>query len=457
MNLFLPSDQRPLHFVGIGGAGMGALALVALSRGLPVSGSDLDVSGCADLVARGARINSGHSAANVGMARAVVVSAAIPAGHVEVAEARARGIPVVTRKDALAGLIGSTRSVAISGTHGKTTTTVMTTEALAAAGFEVTGLAGGRVESWGGNARLGGDELFVVEADEYDQAFLTLHPTIAVVNNVESDHLECYGSLDALEGAFVTFAARAERALVGNDSPGADRVAARLSPRSTWRFGPGATDLNLTDIEATPTGTTATVTAPGAGAFALSLRVPGLHNLRNATAALGSVLALGGDAAAAARALGEFTGVGRRFDRLGEFGGVAIVDDYAHHPTEIRATLAAARQAFPLRRIVAAFQPHLFSRTALHHDAMGSALGLADFAIVTDVYPAREQPMPGITGILVADAARRHGVTTVYQPARADLARTTLAALAPGDVLLTLGAGDITHLGRELRPMLERE
>jgi UDP-N-acetylmuramate--alanine ligase len=169
------------------------------------------------------------------------------------------------------------------------------------------------------------------------------------------------------------------------------------------------------------------------------------------------VLALGGDAAAAARALGEFTGVGRRFDRLGEFGGVAIVDDYAHHPTEIRATLAAARQAFPLRRIVAAFQPHLFSRTALHHEEMGSALGLADFAIVTDVYPAREQPMPGITGVLVADAARRHGVTTVYQPARADLARTTLAALAPGDVLLTLGAGDITHLGRELRPMLEPE
>jgi UDP-N-acetylmuramate--alanine ligase len=457
MNLFLPSDRRPLHFVGIGGAGMSALAMVALSRGLRVSGSDLDISGCGDLVARGAKVFRGHSGEQIGDARAVVASAAIPVSHVEVVAARARGIPVIQRKEALAGLIGSARSVAVAGTHGKTTTTVMTTEALAAAGFAVTGLAGGRVEAWGGNARLGGDDLYVVEADEYDQAFLTLHPTIAVVNNVEADHLECYGSLDDLERAFVTFAGRAERVLVGNDSTGADRVAASLSPSRTWRFGPGDTDVALRDIHTTSDGTTATLTLPGRGALQLKLQVPGLHNLRNATAAVGVVLALGGDPVPALEALAGFRGVGRRFDRLGTFGGVTIVDDYAHHPTEIAATLAAARQAFPSRMIVAAFQPHLFSRTALQHDAMGRALAGADLAVVTDVYPAREQPVPGVTGELVSEAARRHGVRTVYQADRARLGRTVADLLHPGDVLLTLGAGDITQLGREVRTLLEAQ
>lgn len=457
MNLFLPSDPRPLHFVGIGGAGMSALAMVALSRGLPVSGSDLDVSGCGDLVARGARVFRGHAGEHVGNARAVVASAAIPVSHVEVVAARARGIPVVPRKEALAGLIGSARSVGIAGTHGKTTTTAMTTEAMAAAGFAVTGLAGGRVEAWGGNARLGGDELYVVEADEYDQAFLTLHPTIAVVINVEADHLECYGSLDDLERAFVTFAGRAERALVGNDSPGADRVAALLSPSRTWRFGPDAADLALHDIRATPEGTTASLTIPGGASLPIRLQVPGLHNLRNATAAVGAVIALGGDPAPAVDALGAFRGVGRRFDRLGTIAGVTIVDDYAHHPTEIVVTLAAARQVFPSRTLVAVFQPHLFSRTALHHDAMGQALAAADLAVVTDVYPAREQPMPGVTGELVAESARRHGVRTLYQPNRAELGRTVTDLLHPGDVLLTLGAGDITQLGREVRTLLEAE
>lgn len=457
MNLFLPSDQRPLHFVGIGGAGMSALAMVALSRGLRVSGSDLDTSGCGDLVARGAHVFRGHAADHVGDARAVVASAAIADSHVEVAAARALGIPVVSRKEALAGLIGTARSVGIAGTHGKTTTTVMTTEALAAAGFAVTGLAGGRVESWGGNARLGGDELYVVEADEYDQAFLTLHPTIAVVNNVEADHLECYGSLDDLERAFVTFAGRAERALVGNDSPGADRVAASLSPSRTWRFGPDAADFSLEHIQTTAAGTTATLVMPGRASLPLALPVPGLHNLRNATAAVGAVIALGGDPARAIEALAGFRGVGRRFERLGTFKGITIVDDYAHHPTEITATLAAARQAFPSRTLIAVFQPHLFSRTALHHEAMGKALGSADLAIVTDVYPAREQPVPGVTGQLVADSARSQGVRSLYDPDRAGLGRRVADLLHPGDVLLTLGAGDITTLGREVRTLLEAE
>ena len=457
MNLFLPSDARPLHFVGVGGAGMSALAMVALSRGIPVSGSDLDVSGCGDLIAKGARIFAGHAWEHVGDVRAVVASAAIPAAHVELAAARALGIPVVPRKEALAGLIGTARSVGIAGTHGKTTTTAMTTEALAAAGFAVTGLAGGRVDAWGGNARLGGNELYVVEADEYDQAFLTLHPTIAVVNNVEADHLECYGSLDDLERAFVTFAGRAERALVGNDSPGADRVAARLSPSKTWRFGPDAEGLGLRDIRTTAEGTSALLTMPDRSTAPIELGIPGVHNLRNATAAVGVVLALGGNPVPALSALAEFRGVGRRFERLGTFGGITIVDDYAHHPTELSATLRAARQAFPSRSLVAVFQPHLFSRTALHHEAMGTALAGADLAVITEVYPAREAPLPGVTGELVAESARRHGVRVVYQPERGALGRTVADLLHPGDVLLTLGAGDITHLGREVRTLLEAE
>jgi UDP-N-acetylmuramate--alanine ligase len=455
MNLFLPSGPRPLHFVGIGGAGMSALALIALRKGLPVSGSDVDITGCADLLAAGATIFSGHSAEFVDNARAVVVSAAIPSGHVEVAAANLQGIPVVPRKAALAGLIGAARCIGIAGTHGKTTTTAMTTEALAAVGLAVTGIAGGRVDAWGGNARLGGDDLFVVEADEYDQAFLTLQPTIAVVNNVEADHLECYGSLAALEDAFVTFASRAQRALVGNDSSGADRVADRLAADRVWRFGPGSADLRLDSIEASPTQTRAALTLPGRGTVTLELRLPGVHNLRNATAAIGVVAALGADPAPALRALAEFGGVGRRFDRLGDFGGVTIVDDYAHHPTELRATLAAARQAFPGRRLIAVFQPHLYSRTAEHADAMGAALAAADLAVVTDVYPAREQPMAGVTGQLVADAALRYGAAVLYQPSRAALGRKLAELLRPGDVVLTLGAGDITLLARELRASLE--
>jgi UDP-N-acetylmuramate--alanine ligase len=435
---------------------MSALALIALRRGLAVSGSDEDIAGCGDLIAAGATIMQGRAPALAAAARAVIVSAAIPDEHPEVQAARSRGLAVVPRKHALARLIGKTRSVAIAGTHGKTTTTVMTTEALRGAGLGVTGIAGGRVDSWGGNALIGGEELFVVEADEYDKAFLTLDPTVAVVNNVEADHLECYGSLEALEQAFVAFAGRAERVLVGNDSEGADRVAAGLPADRVWRFGPSAPDIRVESIESDPAGSRATIMFPTGGSASIALQVPGMHNLRNATAALGVVAALGGNLAAAAAALASFGGVGRRFERLGETAGVMFVDDYAHHPTEVRATLAAARQAFPGRRLVAVFQPHLYSRTAEHGDALGDALAAADLVVVADVYPAREAPIPGVTGERVANAARDRGVQTVYEPVRDALGERVAPLLNAGDVVLTLGAGDITRLGPELRGRLAR-
>jgi UDP-N-acetylmuramate--alanine ligase len=453
--LFDPADPRPVHFLGLSGAGMSALALAALKRGVAVSGCDTETAAFADLRAAGAVAFHHPDVSHLDGVRALVVTAAAAADHPEILAARAAGIPVIPRKEALAGLVNGTTLVAIAGTHGKTTTTVMTTEALRGAGLRPSGLAGGRVASWGGNAHLDGTDLFVVEADEYDQAFLTLAPTIAVVNNVEADHLECYGSVEAMEEAYATFAGRASRVLIGNADPGSDRLAARLGDL-VWRFGPDANAIQLTPRHAGPDGTTADVTFPDGRHLALALRVPGLHNLRNAGAALGVAHALGADIAGAARALGEFTGVGRRFDRLGDSHGVTLVDDYAHHPTELVATLAAARQTFPGRRLVAVFQPHLYSRTAAHGVAMGEALAVADLIVVTDVYPSREAPMPGITGRIVADAAIAAGAVVCYAPSRRDLGVEVAGMLREGDVLITLGAGDVTLVGPEVRRLREQ-
>lgn len=455
MELFSPADRRAVHFVGIGGAGMSALASIACRRGVAVSGCDSDPAGAADVAALGAAISEGHSPDHVEGVRAVVVTAAVGREHPELARARELGIPVVPRKEALAELVAGRRLVAAAGTHGKTTTTVMATEALAAAGLDPTGLAGGRVSTWGGNARLAGDDLFVVEADEYDKAFLTLHPTVAIVNNVEADHLECYGSLAALEDAFAEFAGRAETVLVGADDAGAARIAARVRHKRVWRFGTGVgSELRITNLRQEAELTSAELLFPDGRHVTLRLRVPGLHNIRNAAGALGAVVALGGDLDRAVEALGEFRGVGRRFDRLGEAGGVAIVDDYAHHPSELVATLAAARQAYPGRRLVAVFQPHLYSRTQQHGAAMGLALAAADVVVVTEVYAAREQPIDGVTGRQVAEAARAAGATVHFEGDRAALGSRVAAVLAPGDVMLTLGAGDITRLGPELAARL---
>jgi len=273
MNLFLPSDPRPVHFVGIAGAGMSALAAVALRRGVRVTGSDRWPDGAPDLTRQGAEVLHGHHPEVVASARAVVVSAAVPEDDPEVRRARELAIPVVPRKRALALLVAGGRTVAVAGTHGKTTTTAMATEALAAAGFDPTGLAGGRVASWGGNARHGGDAVFVVEADEYDQAFLELRPEVAVVTNVEPDHLECYeGSVPRLESAFAEFAVRASTVVAGNADEGTERVAqlvaARFAEAGTgrvWRFGPGAGDLDIVTMTAGAPGSRAQVRLPGAG------------------------------------------------------------------------------------------------------------------------------------------------------------------------------------------------
>jgi len=296
----------------------------------------------------------------------------------------------------------------------------------------------------------------VVEADEFDRAFLSLAPTVAVVNNVEADHLECYGTVQALEDAFVQFAGRARRVIAGADDAGAGRVAARVSG-PVWRVGLARdADVRIADPELDDAGSRARVVLPDGRELRLALRVPGLHNLRNAGAALAVACELGADVEACIAALAGFAGVARRFERLGEARGVTVVDDYAHHPTEVRATLAAARQAFPRRRVVAVFQPHLYSRTALHGEALGRELAAADVVVVAPVYGAREQPILGVTADLVARGAARAGATTVAVRERAALTERVAHTVRAGDVVFTLGAGDITGVGPELLQALGR-
>src|SRR5437762_2295061 len=457
MTLFGPADPRPVHFMGIGGAGMSALAMVARQRGVRVTGCDTDPSGAADLAASGVEVWQGHDPRHLEGVRAVVVTAAVGQDHPELKRARELEIPVIRRADALGQVVAGGTLVAVAGTHGKTTTTVMVTEALTAAGRNPTGLVGGRVTRWGGNARLGGTELYVVEADEYDQAFLSLAPTVAVVNNVEADHLECYGdSVAALEQAFVDFAGRARRVIAGADDVGAMRVAAALTT-PVWRVGLATdADVRIASPELGERGSAARIELPGGEAVRLALQVPGLHNLRNAAAALAVALELGADLERCITALERFTGVARRFERVGEARGVTIVDDYAHHPTEVLATLAAARQTFPRRRVVAVFQPHLSSRTALHGEALGRALASADVVVVAPIYGAREQPLPGVTAELVARGAERAGAATVAVRDRAALVDVVAERVRPGDVVFTLGAGDVTRVGPELLQHLGR-
>ncbi len=450
MPLFTPDDPRPVHFLGIAGAGMSALALLARHRGVAVTGCDIEPSGASDAARAGADIFSGHDPAHVTGVRGVVYTAAVGPEHPELTAARAAGIPVMRRADALHEAIAEGVVVAVAGTHGKTTTSVMTTEALRAVGQRPTGLVGGRVAAWNGNALLDGDEVYVVEADEYDRAFLSLWPDVAVVTNVEADHLECYGDVATLEEAFVTFAARATRVLAGADDAGARRVAARVP--NVWTVGMADdADVRVTDIQTGAEHTTARVALPGGmGAVTLRLQVPGIHNLRNAAMALAVVAVRERDVAAAAGALERFGGVGRRFEIVGQTAGITIVDDYAHHPTEVAVTLAAARQRFPRARLVAVFQPHLYSRTQVHGEALGITLSLADVVVVTEVYAARERPIAGVSGKRVVDAAKRAGADTHWVDDRANVTDVVAGIARTGDVVMTLGAGDITAVGREL-------
>jgi UDP-N-acetylmuramate--alanine ligase len=464
MPLLLASDPRPVHFVGIAGAGMSALAELFVRRGARVTGCDAHAAGADDLRALGVDVVEGHDPSHVRDARAVVVTSAVPKDHPELAAARAAGLPVIRRAEALAEAVAGGLTIGIAGTHGKTTTTVLTTEALASAGLEPTGVVGGRVGAWGGNLKFGGEARFVVEADEYDRSFLALTPGVAVVTNVEADHLDIYADLADITATFAEFAGRARYVVACADDAGANELpypasaevvrysVARSAGHPAGADG-GHPDARLVahDLRVDADGRTAFVVGyDGKALGTLALRVPGVHNARNALAAVGVGLLLGAELAAMRPGLEGFGGVERRFQRLGEAAGVQVVDDYAHHPTEIEATLAAARAAYPGRRLVAAFQPHLFSRTRDFAAAFGRALAAADAVFLTEIYPARERPIEGVTAGLVADAAGEAGRAPEWRGARDDLADALAARVRAGDVVLTIGAGDVTRTGPEL-------
>ena len=444
-------DARPVHFVGAGGAGMSALAELFVRRGVTVTGCDASTSGAADLIALRVAIAEGHDPSHVDGARAVVHSSAIPLHHPELVRARSAGIPVIRRAEALAQAVHGARLVGVAGTHGKTTTTALVTEALAAAGFNPTGLVGGRVASWNGNLRRGGDAVYVVEADEYDRSFLALDPEVAVVTNIEADHLDIYRDLADLRSAFVQYCSRAGTIVLCADDAGANSLPL---PRGAEivRYGVSSPDARVVarDIRNESGVTMFTVWFDGTPHGEVHLRIPGEHNVQNALAAVGVGLAWGARVAAIVPGLAGFTGVERRFQRLGEAAGVTVVDDYAHHPTEILATLAAARGAFPGRRIVIAFQPHLFSRTRDFASEFGAALATADAVFLGDIYPAREEPIPGVTSAMIADAVHEAGARVAWMGGRAALAHALAAFAQPGDVVLTVGAGDVTRVGPEL-------
>ncbi len=462
MPLIDPTDHRPIHFMGIAGAGMSALAELCARRGALVTGCDQTADSAGDLARLGIVASLGHDALHVEGHRALVVSSAIPKDHPEIARAHSLGIPVVRRAEALAEATACSRLVGIAGTHGKSTTTVMTTEALASAGITTTGVVGARVAAWGGNLSAGGDStatVFVVEADEYDRSFLALSPAVAVVTNIEADHLDIYRDLDDIKGAFTQFVRGARWVVLCADDANANALATPPSAE-VIRYGIDSIDARLRaqNITMQDGRTHFDVVYDGKTVGALELGVPGLHNVKNALAALAVGMGTWGvTVEQMSGGLAHFVGAERRFQRIGDVAGVTVIDDYAHHPTEIRATLSAARDAFPGRRIVAAFQPHLFSRTRDFATAFGEALATADQTFLADIYPAREQPIPGVSSDLIASAMSHAGRAPVWQGARSDLAVALSTSAAPGDVIITIGAGDITKTAPELLALLRRQ
>jgi UDP-N-acetylmuramate--alanine ligase len=446
-----------IHFMGISGAGMSALAELIARDGGIVTGCDTKPGAVAEsLRTHGVTVGQGHDPEHVSDAVALVMTSAVRPDHPEIMAARARGIPVLKRAQALGSVVNRGVVVAVCGTHGKTTTTAATTAILDAAHLDPTGIVGGRMPEWGGGLRAGSDEIFVVEADEYDRSFLTLRPTAAVVTNVEADHLDIYGDLAGVESAFVDFLrhVRPDGLIAACcDDEGATRVATRAaSTQHVLTYGTSdRADLRAIGIRQDGRAMTFTVMDHGSELGELVLRAPGLHNVRNALGAFAAARHAGATFDDARTALATFSGVSRRFSELGTARGITVIDDYAHHPTEIAATLAAARGTYPDRRIIAAFQPHLYSRTREHAVEFGRALAAADIVMVTDIYAAREQPIEGITGMVVSDAATRAGHANVhYSATLADMGHSIRHEMMPGDVVVAMGAGDIDEMAFEL-------
>lgn len=471
------AELGAVHFVGVGGISMSGLAAMMRARGMTVSGSDSrDSRELTALRALGVRTTVGHSAAALDGVDTVVVTSAIRADNPELVAARAAGLRVLPRVVALVALMAGRRVAAVSGTHGKTTTTSMLTVALQTAGWDPSFAIGGQLTGSGANAHEGRGEVFVAEADESDGSFLLFDPDVAVVTNVEADHLDNYGTPTAYASAFEAFAGRVRPGgvlVTGGEDAGAAALAAATASR--WardRSGrrvvavvpaavgmePGAGEVVLGGVVLGPAGSRVPVSlrTPDGTRWdgTLRLRVPGRHNVADAACALAAAVALGADPATVAEALSGFTGTRRRFEAKGTAAGVRVFDEYAHHPTEVAAAIAAARVVAGSGRVVAVFQPHLYSRTKIFAADFARVLGAADEVVVMDVYGAREDPDPGVSGDLVAAAVPLAAGLVTFSRSWTATPGVVAARVRPGDVVLTIGAGDVTMIGPEVLALL---
>ncbi|MFD9378784.1 UDP-N-acetylmuramate--L-alanine ligase [Streptomyces sp. NPDC059999] len=454
----LPTAMERPHFIGIGGAGMSGIAKILAQRGAEVAGSDSrDSETARALRAHGATVHIGHAAEHLADdSTCVVVSSAIRADNPELVRAAELGIPVVHRSDALAGLMDGPRAIAVAGTHGKTTTTSMLAVSLSALGLDPSYAIGGDLDVPGSNAHHGAGDIFVAEADESDRSFHKYTPQVAIILNAELDHHANYASMEEIHESFETFVGKivpGGTLVIAHGQEGAAEIARRVADRDgltvvTYGEEPEA-DVRITKI--TPRGLTSEVTVVVDGRMlTFTVSVPGRHYAHNAVAALAAGVALGIPAHNLASALGKYTGVKRRLQLKGEEAGVQVIDSYAHHPTEMTADLEAIRGAAGDSRILVVFQPHLFSRTQELGKEMGRALALADASVVLDIYPAREDPIPGITSELIIAAARTAGADVSAEHDKAAVADVIAGMAKPGDLVLTMGAGDVTDLGPQI-------
>jgi len=447
--------KRSIHFVGIGGAGMSALAHILLDQGQAVTGSDLALNaGTERLSSRGAKIYRGHGAGNVQPETMLVVrSSAIPATNPELQAARDLSLPILTRGEMLARIGAEQQVIAVAGAHGKTTTTAMIATVFIQNGLDPTVLVGGDIPLLNGNARSGRSGLLVTEADESDGSFLLLQPYCSVVTNVEPDHLDHYGSIAELEKAYIEFLGKTPElgfSVVCGDDPVLRDVVSQL-PQRCYTYGVGAGNDFRMEVERLA-GYQAQANVYFREAFLGKLRlgVPGQHNLLNALAAIAVAAEFGIGFQEAGRALATYQGAKRRFEVLGNCRGAIIIDDYAHHPTEVKATLRAAMN-LGAKRVLAVFQPHRFSRTSRMYREFGEAFGDADAVVITDVYAAGESPIPGVSGRLIFDQlpATRPG-NVYYMPEKTELVAFLRGWLLPGDALIIMGAGDIWKIAEEI-------
>ncbi|WP_103500866.1 MULTISPECIES: UDP-N-acetylmuramate--L-alanine ligase [Streptomyces] len=461
-----PTLERP-HFIGVGGAGMSGIAKILSQRGTAVAGSDARESDTVrSLRSLGAVVHIGHESEHLAAdATCVVVSSAIRESNPELAAARERGLPVLHRSEALAALMEGRRSIAVAGTHGKTTTTSMLAVGLRTLGLNPGYAIGGDLDHPGSNAENGSGEIFVAEADESDRSFHRYAPEVAIILNAELDHHANYASIEEIYQSFETFVGRVRDGgtlVVNADHSGSRELTGRISADAaargvtvvTYGVAPDA-DARVLAVE--PKGLTSEVTVALDGReIAFTVSVPGRHYAHNAVAALAAGVAVGVPADQLAAALSSYTGVARRLQLKGEAGGVRVIDSYAHHPTEMTADLEAVRDGAGDGAVHVVFQPHLYSRTRELGAEMGHALALADTSVVLDIYPAREDPIPGVTSALIIDAARERGAVVHPEPDMTAVARRVADLVSPGDLVLTMGAGDVTDLGPAILARLAR-